>query len=336
MQSTLPQSNQHKNKGIGSLILLGITIALSAGLWFNRQLVADASSYFNYKPTAAVELIAARNNFTDIGKFYFYADNPGVNASATFSSACDNKESGTAILGCYVGNRIYIFDVTDKRLDGVEEVTAAHELLHAIYQRMSDDDKARVDKLVEAEYEKLKDDPVFAERMAYYARTEPGERDNELHSIIGTEVASISTELEAHYKQYFNDRSVIVAYHDAYNGEFVKLANQAKSLSSQMDKLNKQIATMSKQYNTDVKKLNLDITDFNQRATNGGFSSQSQFNTERQALEDRAAAIATEHSGINNRVDKFNKLRGQYNDIVTQSNDLYKSIDSSIPPAPKV
>lgn len=298
--------------------------------------MADAVSYFSYHPTVAIEQIASRDKLTDLGKFYFYADNPGVEASATFSKACDNKESGTAILGCYVNNRIYVYDVTDNRLDGIEEVTAAHELLHAVYQRMSDSDKATVNALVEAEYVKLQKDPTFAERMAYYARTEPGERDNELHSIIGTEVASISPELEAHYKQYFANRAQIVAFHDAYNGAFVKLADQAKSMSKQMDKLNTQITAMSKQYDADVKNLNADIADFNQRAKNGGFSSQSQFNSERQALVSRASSIAAEHTDINNMVDKFNTLRSQYNDIVTQSNDLYKSIDSTLAPAPKV
>ena len=40
----------------------------------------------------------------------------------------------TAVLGCYANREISIFNVTDQRLDGIREVTAAHEMLHA--QRM--------------------------------------------------------------------------------------------------------------------------------------------------------------------------------------------------------
>lgn len=316
--------------------MLAITIALSTAFWLNRQLVADAMSYFNYHPTSTIEQIVDRNDLTDIGKFYFYADNPNVDAGLAFNIACKNKESGTAILGCYTGDHIYIFDVNDTRLDGIEEVTAAHELLHAVYVRLSDEEKTTINKLVEAEYTKLKDDPQFAKRMAYYARTEPGERDNELHSIIGTEVSSISPALEAHYRQYFKSRSKIVAYHDSYSDTFTKLADQAKTLETKMNKLNKQVTSESNKYNTDVKTLNADIADFNKRAAGGSFTSQAQFDAERQTLEDRVAQLAQDRKDINSKVDLFNKIRDAYNSIVTQSNDLYKSIDSSLAQTPQV
>lgn len=336
MQSTLPQNNRPKYRNVGSLAVLFVTIALSLGLWFNRQLVSDAVSYYTFHPTAAVEEIAARDLLTEWGKFYLYANNPSVDGGMAFNKACANKESGTAILGCYTGDRIYIYKVDDKRLDGIQEVTAAHELLHAVYDRMSDKDKLAINKLVEAEYAKLRDNPQFSKRMEYYARTEPGERDNELHSIIGTEVASISPELEAHYKRYFENRKEIVAFHDAYSSAFTKLADQAKSLEGQMDTLSKQISTQSDTYNADVESLNADIQDFNGRAAKGGFSDQAEFDTERQALEDRVTRLADDRKDINSKIDRFNALRNQYNNIVTQSNDLYKSIDSSLAKTPQV
>ena len=313
-----------------------ITISLSVAFWLNRQLVVDAASYFNYQPTPIIEQISDSVQLTDVGRFYFYADNPSVEAGLSFNIACKNKESGTAVLGCYNGENIFIFDVNDERLNGIEEVTAAHELLHAIYVRMSDEDRARINKLVEAEYVKLKDDPQFSKRMAYYARTEPGERDNELHSIIGTEVGSISAELEDHYKQYFKNRSKIVAYHNSYNTTFTKLADQAKSLADKMDKLSKKVSVASDKYNSDVKKLNTDIADFNKKAAAGGFTTQAQFDEERQSLVDRVAQLSQDRKNINNDEKLFNKLRDAYNSIVTQSNDLYNSIDSSLAQTPQV
>ncbi|MCA9334903.1 hypothetical protein KC953_02045 [Candidatus Saccharibacteria bacterium] len=337
MQSTLQQNSQpKKGKGIWSILLLVVSISFTAAFWLNRQLVVDTVNYYNYKPSSTIMQIADQVQFTDTGKFYFYADNPSVESGLSFNISCKNKESGTAVLGCYTGDRIYIFDVNDDRLDGIEEVTAAHELLHAIYIRMSDGEKSRINELVEAEYMKLKDDTKFAKRMAYYARTEPGERDNELHSIIGTEVADISQELEEHYSKYFVSRERIVAFHDFYNGAFVKLENQSKLLSKKMDALSKVIANSADKYNADIKTLNSDISSFNSRASSGEFKSQLQFDTERQALVDRIAQLEADRVSIKKDEKLFNQLRTEYNSIVTQTNDLYKSIDSSLAETPQI
>ncbi len=45
-----------------------------------------------------------------------------------------------AILGCYnpSSRDIYIYNVTNSELDGVKEVTAAHEMLHAAWERLSE------------------------------------------------------------------------------------------------------------------------------------------------------------------------------------------------------
>lgn len=337
MQSTLPRNNQPKRRGgLGSYILVVVSVAISIALWLNHQYVLDTINYWRYQPSADVAYIATKDQLTDAGKFVFYAVGPSIDGSATFNQECERKESGTAILGCYVNNHIYIYDVTDAKLDGIKEVTAAHELLHAVYERMSPSERDTVNRLVEAEYAKLQKDPEFADRMAFYARTEPGERDNELHSIIGTEVSSISPELEAHYKKYFDNRSAVVALHDTYNSEFTGLSDQAKTLSSQLDDLNAQIKTATAQYNADVRSLNNDITSFNSRAKQGEFSSQSDFNSERQALVSRSNSIDASRDEINSLVSRYNTLRNQYNSIVTQTNDLYKSIDSTLAPAPKV
>lgn len=337
MQSTLPPSNRPKRHlNLGSYLSVILTLGISAFIWLNHQYLSDTVNFWRYKPTPAIMQISSRAMLTDEGKFTFYAVEPSLDGTSAFNDKCERKESGTAILGCYTDNRIYIYDVTDSKLDGIKEVTAAHELLHAVYERMSQSDRDKINKLVEAEYAKLQKDPDFAERMAFYARTEPGERDNELHSIIGTEMRDISPELESHYRKYFNDRARIVSYHESYDNAFTSLSNRAKELAAQLDSLSHQVAAASAKYNSDVKKLNKDITDFNYRAKHHGFSSQEQFDSERDALVVRTKEIDTERNTINTMVDQFNNIRNEYNSIVTQSNDLYKSIDSTLSPAPKV
>lgn len=341
MQSTLPLNNLHKSERgrtipIFSFVVTILVLVCSLLIVANRQYILDTVHFWSYQPTADVASIASRVRLTDSGKFSFYAAQPAVEDSQKFNMSCGRTEQSTAILGCYVNDKIYLYNVTDNRLDGIKEVTAAHEMLHAVYQRMSDSDRAKVNELVEAEYRKISTNPSFIERMAFYARTEPGERDNELHSIIGTEVANISPELDAHYSKYFTDRSSIVALRNGYEAEFDRLDKQAKALGAQLDSISKQVDAGTAKYNNDVKQLNADITDFNRRAESGSFSTRTAFNNERLALQQRVRGLGDLRNTINNLIDKYEALRSQYNETVTQSKILYQSIDSTLVPAPSV
>lgn len=319
-----------------SLLLTAALLGASLYIALHRQLALDWISYMSYQPTSAMSALAERIHLTDDGYFTFYATRPEINDSTTFNAKCGRKEQNTAILGCYANNKIHIYDVKDKRLDGIKQVTAAHEMLHAVYQRLSEQERARIDELVQAEYEKLQLEPSLAERMAFYARTEPGERNNELHSIIGTEVKDISGVLEAHYAKYLDDRDAILALYDSYNGEFRELEDQADQLSAQLELLSAQIDSASTAYNEAIVQLRNDVSDFNARATAGDFSSQAEFDTERSQLIARSSAITEQRSALNELIERYNASLRRYNDTVTQSQNLYKSIDSTLSPVPAI
>jgi hypothetical protein len=332
------RTKQHNTSGshlISTTVTLFCVLAASL-LIINRQYVVDQLSVWQYHPSSAIATLAANSGMNSEGMFYFYASQPALDDAQDFNKECTSKESGTAILGCYDGRNIYIYDVTDSRLAGIREVTAAHEMLHAVYARMSDSEKKTVDALLEAEYAKIKDNKDFAERMAFYARTEPGERDNELHSVIGTEVADLSPALEAHYRQYFSDRSKVVAYSIAYTATFTNLQTQSDQLSSQLTQLGNTIESDSLSYNNDVNQLNADIQTFNTNANDGNFTSQSDFQNERDALMARATQLDTRRTTINNEVTQYETLRSQLAAVASQSNALNKSINSSLAPAPSL
>ncbi len=338
MQSTQPSNNQRKYfKGaIGSLVIAVILLAATAYISLNRQYILDVIHFWSYQPTQEVESIVERAGLNDAATFTFYATRPEVDTSEKFNGSCDRKEEGMAILGCYVNDRIYIYNVTDERLDGIKEVTASHEMLHAVYTRLSDSDKEKVNQLIEVEYKKLASDPEFADRMAFYARTEPGERDNELHSIIGTEVRNVSAELEAHYAKYFEKRTIVLDLFNGYNSIFIQLDKEAKTITAQLDSLSAKIDADLAQYNADIKALNESVSDFNKRAEAGNFSSQAAFNNERSALQRRVEVINGQRASVNASIAKYESLRVKYNETVTQSHTLYKSIDSTLATAPEV
>lgn len=328
---------QRRNQGfVASLIVLVVSIAAAAFLFLNRQFIVDQLSVWQYRPSEAVASLVHRATMSSQGEFYFYVAHPAIESAQTFNEKCAKKEESTAILGCYNGRNIYIYDVTDPKLDGIREVTAAHEMLHAAYDRLSGEEKTKINSLLEAEYEKLKGNAEFAERMAFYARTEPGERANELHSIIGTEVVNIAPELEAYYKKYFNNRSTVVALHEKYANVFLALQKRSDEISKQLEEMAKDIDAQSAEYNAAIAQLNGDIAAFNAKSASGGFSSLAQFQAERNTLLARARQLEQNRSGINALISQYNELRKELEAIAGQSEALNRSINSSLAPAPNL
>lgn len=328
---------KRRNDGyITSLVVLLVCIAAAAALFFNRQFVVDQLNVWQYQPSGDIAALAQRATMSESGKFYFYASHPAIEEAEKFNQECTKQEESTAILGCYNGRNIFIYNVTDAKLDGIKEVTAAHEMLHVVYERLSASEKINVNTLLEAEYEKIKNDVDFAERMAFYARTEPGERANELHSIIGTEVATISPELETYYKKYFTNRAAVVALHEKYASVFLALQKQGEALAAQLDSLEAKIEAQSVSYNTSTAQLNADIAAFNAKAANGGFTSQSQFQAERNALLARARQLESMRGAINADIATYNRLRDELQAVSSQSEALNRSINSSLAPVPSL
>lgn len=322
---------------ISLLVTIGLFI-VAAWVVLNRQYVVDQVTVWQYKPSAQIAELANTAKLSDTGKFYFYASTPQLDGTTAFNSACKRQEENSAILGCYSGGKIYVYDVTDTRLSGVKEVTAAHETLHAAYQRLSNAEKNRVNALIDQEYATLRtsDDDGLKERMDYYARTEPGERDNELHSIIATEVSTISPELEHYYSRYFVDRQAVVALHSSYSSKFDELSKTSSSLKQELEGLSSEISSLSEQYNADITTLNQDIEAFNQRADNGGFASQTAFQSARSSIVARIDTLKQTRSSIDAKIADYETRRQAYNKTVDESNSLTRSLDSSLAPAPSI
>ena len=337
MSNTRP-SQQHSrgNSHVAALLVAVISIAAALILLVNRQYVVDQLTVWQFHPIGAVSRLAERSGMSDTGKFYFYASQPAIETAEIFNKECGRKEANTAILGCYNGKNIYVYNVTNQQLDGIKEVTAAHEMLHAAYARLSEREKRSVDALLEAEYEKLKNNKDFTDRFSFYDRTEPGERDNELHSVIGTEVAAVSPKLETYYQKYFTNRSKVLALHDKYASVFAQLQTEGDALSSQLTSLGNEIDRKTTEYNASVATLNGDIESFNQRANGGGFSSKEQFDSERASLLARADQLDAMRQAINADIAQYNTLRERLKRVASQSEALNRSIDSSLAPAPSI
>lgn len=323
-------------KRIIGLLAAAILSAAALLIFLNRQFVVDQITVWQYQPTTAVAQLAERATISDKGLFYFYASQPSIEGSQRFNSLCGRKEPASAILGCYSATRIYIYDITDPKLEGIREVTAAHEMLHAAFERLTETEKQRLGDLLEAEYVKVSDKDL-QERMDYYARTEPADRINELHSIIGTEVGDISLELEAHYKKYFSDRQKVVSLYVAYQKVFTTIKARADDLVARLGVLGDGIEAATAAYNENVKQLQSDILAFNQRASQpGGYSSQAEFNSAKTELLSRVQKLDADREKIDADIQMYQTMQAELKALAVQSETLNRSIDSSLAPAPQL
>jgi len=320
---------------IGALaivVVVAVQLAPVAALGWaatHGQRIADQIAVWNFEPTADISGYAQRSTMTEQGTFLFYASQPRVNSEDEFDAICSSDEEGVGTLGCYLpaSGAIHLYDITDERLDGMEEVIASHEMLHAAWARMGDAEKRIISPLLEKQAAAMSSDPAFVERMDFYARSEPGERLNELHSILGTEVAQLDPRLEQHYADLFDDRQQLVALFTASNQVFVDLENQATALVAELEALGAGIEADYASYTAGFDQLDADVDSFNARADAGDFSSQRQFDRERDALMQRQADLDALYESISARDADYEAKVVQLDGLNADVDDLNSSIN---------
>ncbi|CAN5320635.1 hypothetical protein BH11ACT4_BH11ACT4_22890 [soil metagenome] len=330
VQTARPGIGPGRVLALALAVLLNVALVLGIGwLLTHRERVIDQFAVWNFSPSTQLSEYASRAAMSDEGRFLFYASTPRIAAGTAFDDACATHQEGVGILGCYLpGDRtIHLFDVTDPRLDGLEEVVAAHEMLHAAWDRMTAADHDTLGPLLEAEVAKRQDDTALADTLAFYAASEPGERLNELHSIIGTEYSGLSPALEAHFAQYFTDRGAVTALHETSNAVFVQQAKQVADLVAQLDALAGGIDADYAAYNSGYDQLGADVAAFNSRAQSAGFTSQTEFQQERGALLARQAELDALYESIAARKAQYTDLAAQLDALNAVGEQLNKSIN---------
>lgn len=285
--------------------------------WADRNAIYDWWQLRDYTPPTSIAALAKNGTMTASAKHIFYVNHPElINKKSAFQQACTQTEQ-TIILGCYHSTQrgIDIFNVTDKRLDGIEEVTAAHEMLHAAYDRLDKGTKASINRQLMDYYKYKLDDQRIKNTINSYKKTEPDDLVNEMHSIFATEIANLPSPLEKYYQRYFSDRAQVVRYSQQYEQAFTSREDQAKVLLTQLKSLEVQIRSLEAQLFTQKQGLDAD---------RGNIQSQSQANAYNSRVRDYNAQVGQ----LNQLVNQYNNLRNQYNSLVLQEQELIKAIDT--------
>jgi hypothetical protein len=311
-------------KKLKILPVLFILIALLPFLaWYHRYSISDFLVLRGYKPPEAIEQLALLDDFSSYGQRLFYVNKPEILGRDEFYKQCTVNEQ-TIVLGCYKGNSIYLFKVEDVRLDGVEQVTAAHEMLHEAYTRLSAKERKRIDKLVDDVYKKSNDERL-TKLAADYQKQEPGSVPNEMHSILATEVKDVGSELETYYKKYFNNRSVIVSYSQKYEKVFEDLRSQVAQYDA--DLLAKKNLIDSKELI--LEQLSQEIAQ--QKSLMDAYLAQnniSAFNGQVKSYNQKVADYNSGVSEIKDLIESYNAIVAARNLISVEQQNLAKSIDS--------
>lgn len=210
----------------------------------NFSAITDWLALRNYQPPAAIAALASQTSMTPSARRVFYVNHPELSSKSAFGNLCPSgQREKTIVLGCYHGNQrgIFLLEVTDPRLSGVEDVTAAHEMLHAEYDRLSSSERSRVNAMLQAYFDNDLHDQRIIDTVAAYRTSEPNDVVNEMHSIFGTEIANLPSGLAQYYQRYFTDRTVVVARADAYQTEFTSRQTAVKQANTQLAALKVQI-----------------------------------------------------------------------------------------------
>jgi hypothetical protein len=294
------------------LVLLVILVGLTA-LAYNRQSLADWWALRTYRAPDEVAQLATQDTMTPYGRKVLYVNRPALQLKSSFRG-CNLGKEQAAVLGCYHSNQqgIFVLKVTDNRLNGIEQVTAAHEMLHAAYDRLSSKQKQSVSTLLENYYHRGLQDPVIKEQMANYQKIEPNDVVDEMHSVFGTEVAHLPAALEAYYQRYFTNRTAVTGYYNAYEAEFTSRQAAVKTDDAQLTQLKQLIdaqeATLQSQY-TQLQATRSKLDTFRQQ------NNISDYNA---GVPGYNAAVKT----YNDQVGDYKTLVAQYNQLVDTRNSI--------------
>ena len=318
--------------GFAALCIVAQTGVLAAAGWAasNPRLVSDAVTVQRFEPPARITALADAADMSERGRFVFYASVPELVPPESFDLFCSRNEPGIGVLGCFTlaEARIYLYDITDTELEPFEVVVAAHEMLHAAWDRLSLAEQRALDAPLEAAFAELGPEHELVDRIASYEAFNPSSRIPELYAILGTEIAPLSAELELHYAEYFDDRRVVVEIWEQIEAIFVELEQELERLGAEIEALAAQIDAERAATEAQAVELEADIAAFNARAERpGGYTSQSAFERDRDALRDRQAALNARIVANNAVIDTYNSLVAEFGDLNEQAAALNRALN---------
>ena len=309
--------------GLVAVIIIAVAVVL------NQQWINDYLRGFGYVPEGEMGRIVKDLELTEKGEFLFKASRPELSSQDEFNVTCRTvMDEEIAVLGCYVDDNIYVYNIEATELDGIRELTTAHELLHAVWARMSLGERSALDDELLQTLRANQD--ILDEELETY---DSEQRQEELFVRAGTEIANMPAELEKVYGEVFCDQDKVVGFYDKYIGVFREMEREMSELATRMEEIQVEIGNLSGDYEQRVDVLNGEIDGFNACAeTAGCFGSEAEFYGRRAVLVGEQEALEVVYDQINGLVNQYNELVEKYNADVTRTEKLNRMMTSSVRP----
>jgi len=321
----MPQRRNNKKLLLISLLFCLAVLGLAAA---NRRDIYDWWALRGYQAPSTVAQLAMQDTMTPYARKILYVNHPAIDSKAAFSIKCPNNGGEqTIVLGCYHSDQagIFLLNVSDPRLNGVEQVTEAHEMLHAAYDRLSTAERNKVDAMLLDYYDHNLHDQRIITTMAAYKKTEPHDVVNEMHSVFGTEIANLPAGLEQYYKQYFTNRSQIAAYAAQYQAEFTSRQatvaaddSQLSGLKSHIDSDEADLKTKQSQINSQQSQLVAERS-----------SNPAAYNAAVPAYNAQIDAYNGEVQTVQSLIDQYNQLVAARNIVAGEEDQLVNDLNGS-------
>lgn len=306
-------------------IFVGIFVA-SLFWMFCGSAVEDFWLGLTYEPTSEETSLREELELTNHGERILKATKLQLEDSTDFNQHCLNDNREVSLLGCYTDGSIYVYKITDDQLAAANKVTAAHELLHAAWERMNFWERTWVEELLDQVYDD--NQAWFDEELTYY---DEEDRLEEIYTRAGTKLADLPEELERHYAKYFKNRAKIVQFYQDYEAPFLALQLEMEELAEQIERIGTEIEAERETYYGEVEKLNREIMSFNDCAGVAGcFRSESEFNRRRNVILQQQEQIEASRERLNQKITENNQRIMTFRERQAELGNLNDAMNSKI------
>lgn len=148
--------------------------------------------YSNLTADKDVKRVAAGAGLSLKGEYIYYKSNPQLVSANQLDKVCPREKSENIEYGCFdtSTNSIYILKIPDGRFNSIEYTTAAHEMLHAAWQSLDDQERSNLGgKLMKLYNAKSSAGKKLRTSLKRYGNIDKNLLHNELHSFVGSEIS---------------------------------------------------------------------------------------------------------------------------------------------------
>lgn len=231
-----------RRRSRGVWLVLVLVVTLGSAWWFTGgapvERLSDALQQVQGSPavpapTAEVVALADAAHLSDEGRTIFYGARPEILDATAFAGRCADAGGleGGHTVGCYHpgAETIVVYRPADPRIGAQAVTTAAHETLHAAWERLTPAEQDAVTPLLEAGLATIPADDEIYTQITGSVGAHPENRPTELFAYLGTQIGALDPQVEQVYARFVADRAALVA---VYTGLSALLDEMAGTITT--------------------------------------------------------------------------------------------------------